>query len=196
MTIDRNIKLPQKFWNQYKLHVALRLIGSAAFLLLCCILCFMLDLSHIKYPVMAVIMVFAVGIALACILFRLHTILFQKSWTGKITNIEAKNKIKTGNKARPTRKFVVTLTIDRGDGIPFFFELMHEDQHGENKYYTEAPYKLDDTVIYLRGLKYPMRYHVGDTPEFFDPLFVCPYCGEINKADRETCYRCGKLIVK
>ncbi|MBP3293473.1 MAG: hypothetical protein J6N32_06950, partial [Clostridia bacterium] len=133
------------------------------------------------------------GFVLACLIAGLHRILFRKSWSGTITDIDADYHIRTKNRGF-TKKFIVTLTVDCGEKEPKKFELFHEDMHGENKYYTEAPYKVGDTVFFLRRLKYPLRYNV-DTENTLS-LFVCPYCGDINKAERDTCYKCGKFLVK
>ncbi|MGN1346468.1 MAG: hypothetical protein ACI4V1_06760 [Eubacteriales bacterium] len=194
MAIDKSIRLPRDFRDEYRRNLFLRLAGSLVLLTLSGVLCTFLDFSGIRYPAMGVVMVLACGFVLACLLFRLHAILFKKSWSGVITDIEAKYKIKTREK-KVGKKFVITLTIDCGKPVPIQFELIHEDMHGVNKYYVEAPYKVGDTVVYLRGMKYPLRYGV-EAEGKFDVCFVCPYCGEINKAERDQCYHCGKTLVK
>lgn len=193
MAIDKNIKLPQKFHEQYRNQLAARLGGSAGILGAATLLCTVLDFSKTRYPAMGIVMVMACGFVLACLIAGLHKILFQKSWSGTITEIDADYHIRTKNRGL-TKKFIVTLTIDCGEKMPKKFELLHEDMHGENKYYTEAPYKVGDTVVFLRGMSYPLRYNV-DTEDTL-ALFVCPYCGDINKAERDTCFKCGKFLVK
>lgn len=201
MAIDKNIKLPQKFLEQYRRHIGIRLAGSLVLIAAAAFLCTVIDFSASRYPAMGVVMVIAVGIVLACVFFRLHTILFSAGWTGTITEIEAAHKLKSNinQRGKPSRKFIVTLTIDCGGKKPKTFELLPDDElHGaksENKYYTYAPYKVGDTVVFLRGLKYPMRCGV-ETEDMLDVHFVCPFCGDINKAERDTCFKCGKFLVK
>ncbi len=193
MAIDKSIKLPQKFLDQYRKNIGSRI--SAGITLLCTagILCAAIDFSESRYPVMGIVMVMACGFVLACLIVGIHRILFRTSWSGTITDIDADYHIRTKNRGL-SKKFIVTLTIDCGGKEPKKFELLHEDRNGENKYYTEAPYKVGDTVVFLRGMKYPMRY--GVETEDMLTLFVCPYCGDINKAERDTCYKCGKYLVK
>ncbi len=193
MAIDKNIRLPQKFREEYHKNLGSRIASSITLLSVAGILCAAIDFSKTRYPAMGIVMVMACGFVLACLIAGLHKILFRKSWSGTITEIDADYHIRTKNRGF-TKKFIVTLTIDCGEKVPKKFELLHEDMHGENKYYTEAPYKVGDTVVFLRGMSYPLRYNV-DTKDT-QPLFVCPYCGDINKAERDTCYKCGKFLVK
>ncbi len=193
MAIDKNIKLPQKFREEYRKNIGSRISASIALFTTAGVLCAAIDFSKTRYPVMGIVMVMACGFVLGCLIAGLHRILFRKSWSGTITDIDADYHIRTKNRGL-TKKFIVTLTIDCGEKEPVKFELLHEDMHGENKYYTKAPYKVGDTVVFLRGLKYPLRYNV-DTENTLS-LFVCPYCGDINKAERDTCYKCGKFLVK
>ena len=194
MAIDKSIKLPQKFREQYRRNITLRLLGSAVLIAAAAVLCTVIDFSGSRYPLMGYGMVITFGFVLSCLLLGLHRILFRKNWSGTITEIEADYHIRTKNRGL-TKKFIVILTIDCGAKKPRKFELLHEDMHGENKFYTEAPYKVGDTVVFLRGMKYPMRYGI-ETEDMFDIHFVCPYCGDINKAERDTCYKCGKFLVK
>ena len=193
MAIDKSIKLPQKFREQYRRHIIFRLLGSLVLIAAAALLCTVIDFSGSRYPVMGIVMVLACGFVLACLIVGIHRILFRTSWSGTITDIDADYHIRTKNRGL-SKKFIVTLTIDCGGKEPKKFELLHEDRNGENKYYTEAPYKVGDTVVFLRGMKYPMRY--GVATEDMLTLFVCPYCGDINKAERDTCYKCGKYLVK
>ncbi len=201
MAIDKNIKLPQKFLEQYRKNIGSRISAGIALLTTAGVLCAAIDFSETRYPVMGVVMVMAFGFILACLVAGLQRILFRKSWSGTITEIEAAHKFRSNinHRGRPTLQFIVTLTIDCGGKKPKIFELFPDsDLHGAesgNKYYTEAPYKVGDTVVFLRGMKYPLRYGV-ETEDMFDIHFVCPYCGDINKAERDTCYKCGKFLVK
>ena len=193
MAIDKNIKLPQKFLEQYRKNIGSRISASIALFTTAGVLCAVIDFSETRYPVMGVVMIMVVGFVLSCLVAGLHRILFRKSWSGTITEIDADYHIRTKNKGF-TKKLIVILTIDCGEKTPRKFELLHENMDGENKYFTEAPYKVGDTVVFLRGMKYPMRYNI-DTEDTLT-LFICPYCGDINKAERDTCYHCGKFLVK
>ena len=193
MAIDKSIKLPEEFREQYRKNIGSRISASITLLCTAGILCAAIDFSGSRYPAMGIVMVMACGFVLACLIAGLHRILFRSSWSGTITAIDADYHIRTKNRGL-SKKFIVTLTVDCGGKEPRTFELLHEDRNGENKYYTEALYKVGDTVVFLRGMKYPMRYGV-DTEDTLT-LFVCPYCGDINKAERDTCYKCGKYLVK
>lgn len=194
MALKKSIRLPRKFLEQYHKNLTLRILGSLVLLALSAVLCTVIDFAGLRYPVMGIVMVIACGFILSCLLFRLHLILFRTSWNGTITDISADYHTRAKNRG-VTRKFIVTLTIDCDGKKPKKFELFHEDMHGVNKYYHYAPYKIGDTVVFLRGMKYPMRCNV-ETEDMLDLQFVCPYCGDINKADRETCYACGKILIK
>lgn len=195
--IDPKIKLPQKFYSEYRAHIATRLIGSIVFLVIATVFCLLYDFRGTKSIVMAYVMVFAVAIVLACLIFRVHVILFKPGWQGTIINVEAGYKQKSrGDKGKPVQKMVVTVTIDRGDEKPYIHEIIKDDANGDNPYQVYAPYKVGDTVLYFRGMKFFARYDVKNAEELLDTLFVCPYCGEINKHEREKCYKCGKLLIK
>ena len=201
MAIDKNIKLPQKFREEYRKNIVFRIFVSIALLTVSGILCTLIDFSGIRYPIMGVVMVMMPGFLLACRIAGLHRILFRKSWSGTITEIDAGMKYRAdfNQRGKPSLKLLVILTIDCGRKKPKKLELFPDSNlHGsesENKFYTEAPYKVGDTVVFLRGLKYPLRYGV-ETEDMFDIHFVCPYCGDINKTERDTCYKCGKFLVK
>lgn len=194
MAIDKSIRLPQRFREEYHKNLILRMVLSIAILAAAGIFSAAIDFSGTRYPVMGVAMVMICGFVIACLTVGLHRILFKNSWSGTITAIDANYHIRTKNRGF-SRKFIVTLTIDCGGKEPRKFELIHEDRNGENKYHDLAPYKVGDTVVFLRGMKYPMRFGV-ETEDMFDIHFVCPYCGDINKAEREVCFRCGKVLVK
>ncbi len=194
MKLDKSIKLPEKFLEQYRANLILRTIASIAVLAVCAVLCTVIDFSSTKYPVMGIAMVILVGFAVSCVIFRLHAILFKPTWSGTITDVEAASKIRMKERGF-THKFIVTLTIDCGEKQPKKVELFDKYTPKQNRFHEYAPYKVDDTVVYLRGMKYPMRYNVEEK-DMLDIHFVCPYCGEINKAERDKCYRCGKLLVK
>ncbi len=194
MSIDK-LKLPQKFREQYRKNIGLRLLSMIVLLGISGILCTAIDFSETRYPVMGVVMVLACGFVLACLIAHVHRILFRKSWVGTLTDIDVDYKTKTKEKGFK-RRLVVTLTVDTGEKKPRQIELLPE-YSGENRFQIHAPYKPGDTLVYLRGMKYPFRYNVdGAKDEMFDGMFVCPFCGDINKAERETCYTCGKILIK
>jgi len=202
--------LPREFVSQYRKNIAVRLIGTLVFTAAAGVFCLLYDFGGVKNVGGARLMVFAVAFALACLFFRLHLI-FKPSWMGKITDIVPKHsrRVKLQASTNLRNRLIVDLLIDRGEEEPFRFELWDEgmDKRGGrtedgshesfpvNKFLDQAPYKVDDTVVYLRGMKFPMRVGVV-TEGMFDVLFVCPYCGEINKAERENCYHCGRILVK
>ncbi len=194
MKLDKNIKLPQKFLEQYRTNILLRTLASIAVIAVCAVLCTAIDFSKTKYPVMGGAMMIAVGFAASCIVFRFHAILFHPTWSGIITDVDASFKVRTKERGF-THKFIVTLTVDCGEKRPKKVELFDRYKPKENKFQEYAPYKVDDTVVYMRGMKYPMRVGVEQT-DMFDVHFVCPFCGEINKAERDKCYRCERMLVK
>ncbi len=202
--------LPRDFISQYRKNIVLRLVGTAVFASAAAVFCLLYDFGGVRNVGGARLMVSAAAFAAACLVFRLH-LLFKPSWMGKITEIRTKHsrRVKLQASTNLRNRLIVELTIDRGEEEPFCYELWDEgmDRQGQrtedgsseefpvNKFLDQAPYKVDDTLIYLRGMKFPMRYGVK-TEGMFDVLFVCPYCGEINKAERENCYRCGKILIK
>ena len=203
-------QLPREFVSQYRKNIALRLAGTVVFAAAAAVFCLLYDFGSVKNVGGARLMVFALAFAAACLILRLH-LLFRTSWMGVITDIVPKHsrRVKLQASSNLRNRLIVDLIIDRGEEEPFTFELWDEgmDRRGGrtedgsaeefpvNKFLDQAPYKVDDTLIYLRGMKFPIRYGVT-TEGMFDVLFVCPYCGEINKAERETCYHCGKILVK
>lgn len=205
-----DVKLPREFVSEYHKNIALRIIGSAVIMLASAYLCTVLNLADVKYPVMAVLMVLAIGLVLCFLIFKLHLILFNPSWMGVITAINAGYKTKTSERSF-SKRMIVSVTIDRGGKKPYTAELFRPESnvksfgnamnstgkyYSKNVYQVYAPYKVGDTVIYLRGMKIFARFDVKNPEELLDPLFVCPYCGEINKLERESCYSCGKFLLK
>lgn len=190
------LKLPAKFLEQYRKNIGMRISSTIALLSVSGVLCAAIDFSGTRYPVMGVVMVLACGFVLACLIAHVHWLLFRKSWVGTITDIDIGYKTKTKEKGFK-RRLVVTLKVDTGEKTPRQIELLPDKYTEENLFQIHAPYKPGDTLVYLRGMKYPFRYHVDETKdEMFDGMFVCPYCGDINKAERDNCYTCGKLLIK
>ena len=193
--IDKK-RIPEEFWQEYRKNITARCIGSAVLLAAAGVLCGVLDFSGLKYPAMGAVLVLAVGVVLACLIFKIHRILFKKSWMGTILEAGASNKYKSGNKGSPKLTSTVTVTVDRGDSEPYSEDIVEKDREGKNLYQLEAPYKVGDTVAYFRGMKRFVRLNVENPEGLFDPKFACAYCGHINGADRERCYGCGKFLIK
>lgn len=205
------MKLPEKFRGQYHKNILIRTVGSVALLAVGAFLCTVIDFSASKYPQAGIALVLFAAFVLACLAFRIDLILFKPSWVGIVREIVPKKekRVKVQAMSNLRDRLIVHLYIDRGEKNLFDFELWHEgmEHAGErtedgaaraipvNKFYEEAPFKVDDVVVYLRGMKYPFRYGV-QTEGMFDVRFVCPFCGEINKAERDDCYHCGRMIVK
>ena len=193
--------LPASFREEYRRHILLRVLGSAVLFAAAAFLCTRLDFSGLRYPVMGIVMVFAVAAALACILFRLHALLFKPSWQGTVTEVGAFERIRsTGTRGQPGRRMMVEVTVDRGEKKPYVLALFRADKiadgaAGVNLFQTHAPYKEGDTLVYLRGLRYPARFGVTETDELFEQEFVCPFCGDFYTMERKTCYRCGRTLL-
>jgi len=208
---DSSLKLPKRFLEQYRKNILIRSLGSVVLLAVGVFLCTVLDFSASKYPEAGMIFVVFAAFVLACLFFRFDLIVFKRSWIGEIKDIKAKKerRVKVHASYWMRERMIVHLYIDRGEVELYDCELWHEGMEhsakrtvdgasgyvAENKYQTQAPFKIDDTIVYLRGMKYPFRYNVK-TEGMFDVLFVCPYCGEINKAERDDCYRCRRTLVK
>lgn len=194
---DIRTKLPREFISEYRKNIALRCLGSLVVLALSGFICTLIDFSDHKYPAMGVFFVIAVGFAADALVFGLHRILFQPSWSGEITGIEAGYKVKTKNKGFEKR-MIVTVQIKKDSGKMYTAELFraYEKNTEKNAFQVYAPYKVGDRVVYLRGMKFFARYEVKNTEELSLPMFVCPYCGDINAAEREKCYSCGKILLK
>ncbi len=198
----KDIKLPQKFVEEYHRDIAMRVFGSLAIINLFIFIATRIDFSDAKYPTTAVVFVILCGVALAAIIFKLHNFL-KPTWVGKIVNIESGYKTKTKNKGLE-RRLIVTVTVAREGMSEYKAELFRtptdrastSSMRGENLYHTYAPYKIDDTVLYLRGMRIFARVGVENVSELTDPHFVCPYCGEINKAERDRCFSCGRILLK
>ena len=192
--------LPAAFREEYRRHIALRLAASAALFVLAGVLCAVLDFSGLRYPAMGGVMIFAVAAALACVLFRLHQIL-RPSWQGTVTAVGASERIRsTGNRGQPGRRMMVEITVDRGEQKPYMLSLFRSDKIASgaervNLFRTHAPYKEGDTLVYLRGLRYPARIGVENADELFAPEYVCPFCGEFYTTDRKRCFGCGRTLL-
>lgn len=208
---DSSLKLPEKFRKQYRKNIIIRTTGSLVLLAIAAVLCCVIDFSATRYPEMGMILIVGAAFVLSCLIFRFQLILFKPSWVGIVREIVAKKerRMKVQASTNLRNRIIVHLYIDRGEAELYDHELWHEGmEHSgvrtedgaseslpENKFLTEAPYKVDDTLIYLRGMRYPFRYGVL-TEGMFDVRFVCPFCGEINKSERETCYHCNRTLVK
>lgn len=216
-------KLPPEFATQYRRNIVLRSVFSGILMLAAVVSCFFADISDARYPIGAVAFILLAGYALSCLLFRFDLILFRRSWTGEILKITFRHEL-FNSSSRPLfaaiggavgRRYKLTgyLKIDRGEKKPYLFLLRNEytaplqrkvtyrndeftgsGHKTYNRFQVEASYKLNDRLVYLRGMKYPMRTCVD--ADGTDAKLVCPYCGEINEADRKTCYHCGRILIK
>lgn len=190
-------RFPAAFREEYRRHVFLRLLGCAAVFVLAGVLCALLDFSGLKYPAMGTAMIFAIAAAADCVLFRLHHFL-RPSWEGTVTAAGSFSRIKpVGTRGQPGHRTMVEITVDRGEAKPYVLSLFRADKIADkgaavNVFQTHAPYKVGDTLVYFRGLRYPARVDVKDVDALFAPEFVCPYCGEFSGPERSRCYRCGK----
>ncbi|MBQ3708635.1 MAG: hypothetical protein II889_12155 [Clostridia bacterium] len=200
MTKPDRSRLPASFRADYRRYILTRILASALLFLAAGFLCTRIDFTNLRYPAMGIVMVYAAAAALACILFRLHR-LFLPSWQGTVTKVGAFERIcSTGNRGQPGRRMMVELTVDRGEKKPYTLSLFRSDKIANgaasvNLFQTHAPYKEGDTLVYLRGLRYPARIDVADADELFEPEYVCPFCGEFYTRERKTCYRCGKTLL-
>lgn len=190
-----NVTLPDGFRKEYRRHLTLRILGTLGLFLGAALIAWKGDFSTFRYPVGGRFLLLALAVLLALLIFRIHTILFCSSWMGEITDIRAEMKIVRGHKALPTRKMVVTVTVQKKNGKRYTKDLVREDHEKNNLYQIHAPFKVGDRVLYLRGLRCFARYGVENAEELLDPKFVCPYCGEINGLERERCYSCGKIQI-
>ena len=194
-------RLPRRVREEYSRFAFLRLAGSAAVLCAAVILAFTLDLSALRYPAMAAVMLAALAVAADCVLFGLHRFLLPP-WEGKLLSVGAFDRVKsTGTRGQPGRRTMVELTVDRGDAAPYVLSLFRADKIADggarvNVFQTHAPYKEGDTLLYLRGFRYPARCEIADRDALFEPETVCPYCGEIGPLSRDTCFRCGRTLLK
>ncbi|MBQ8186832.1 MAG: hypothetical protein IJ037_08160 [Clostridia bacterium] len=216
-------KLPPEFVTQYRRNIVLRSVFSGILMLAAVVSCFVIDISGVRYPIGAVIFILLAGYLLSCLLFRLDLLLFRRSWTGEILSITFRHEwnyfgtliIRTASLGNSLRDHRLTgyLKIDRGGKKPYLFALRdsytaprrkkvtyrNDEFTGSghtvcNRFQVEAPYKLNDRLVYLRGLKYPMR--IGVDTDGTDAKLVCPYCGEINEAERGKCWHCGRILIK
>ena len=216
-------KLPPEFVTQYRRNIVLRSVFSGILMLAAVVSCFVIDISGVRYPIGAVIFILLAGYLLSCLLFRLDLLLFRRSWTGEILSITFRHEwnyfgtliIRTASLGNSLRDHRLTgyLKIDRGEKKPYLFTLKdsytaprrkkityrNDEFTGNghtvcNRFQVEAPYKLNDRLICLRGMKYPMR--TGVDTDGTDAKLVCPYCGEINEAERGKCWHCGRILIK
>ncbi len=198
----KEMKLPREFLEDYRRDIAMRVFGSLAIINFFVFISTRIDFSDAKYPTAAMVFVILCGVVLSLILFKLCNYL-KPSWVGKITAIESGYKTKTKNKGLEKR-LIVTVTVEREGRGEYKAELFRTPtdrasttaMRGENLYHIYAPYKVGDTVLYLRGMKVFARVGVENVTELSDPHFVCPFCGEINKAERERCFSCGRILLK
>ncbi len=198
----KEMRLPREFLEEYRRDIAVRVFGSLFIINLFIFISTRIDFSDAKYPTAAMIFVILCGLALAAIIFRMYNFL-KPSWVGKIVKIESGYRTKTKNKGFEKR-LIVTVTVEREGKGEYRAELFRTPtdrasttaMRGENLYHIYAPYKVGDTVLYLRGMRIFARVGVENVSELEDPHFVCPYCGEINKAEREKCFSCGRILLK
>lgn len=204
----------EPFRREYRRNLMFRITGAVLWLLGGGMLCLFGDFSHSAHPEITQLLLLTGAAVSAFAMFGLSRILFRRSWRGIITGIRCEQGARRiGDMYH--RDIMVTLVIDRGERHPYELELeaprdslesirLRQNGVGEstegayhrNPYYYQAPYKVDDTVVYLRGMKYPFRYGIGNCSELEVPYVVCPYCGEVNRAKEDTCMRCHKYLIK
>ncbi len=215
--IERKYNIPSFFFRTYKIHIAHRVLAGTGLLIAAAFVSlFAADYSE-RSPIITGTICFLLILGAGSYKLRLKEILFGKTWTGTVCDIvyepgARRTSIFDDLYFRDVMvKLFVIPSVGASDD-PIVIELgnyckdatdsrqlralglneSHEGSFEKNPFYTKMPYQMGDQLLFLRGLRYPLRMNPDD-----DELqnVVCPYCGDCFSIHAKNCPRCGKRMI-
>lgn len=118
--------------------------------------------------------------------FRVHKILFTRTFYGKVETAKFQNKFKTTtgpvtwNQAKEL-EILAAEVVFKGDKGEKYAVVYKENSVLSNEIY----YKPRERVLVIKGLKYPVKYPIPDDAEY-----ICPVCGNFIKPGKRLCGWC------
>ncbi len=213
--IINNLRVPEDFIRNYQRYIILKcLLFGVIMLIMFSISIFLSGFSG-RSKSMTVLLVMLISISVSGYGLDIHLLLFNRTWIGKIDDIECKQSSRRTSKwndiyftdtmvylyvtpegKKSTKEIVLGNCKDssysrrlRALGLNESFEGSFE----KNPFYEKMPYNVGDTLLFLRGLKYPLRVLVDATDKL--QYVVCPYCGDCFKIEADKCPRCKKTLI-
>ena len=215
--IAQKHNIPSFFFKTYRKYIAYRvLVGAVLFIAAAFVSLFAAEYSErspaITGTVCFLLLLGAVGYKL-----RLKEILFGKTWTGTVCDIVCEPGARRTSIFDDLyfRDMMVKLIVIPSAGKsddPIVIELgnyckdatdsrqlralglneSHEGSFEKNPFYTKMPYQTGDQILFLRGLRYPLRMNPDNVGL---QNVVCPYCGDCFSIRTAFCPRCGKKMI-
>jgi len=115
-------------------------------------------------------------------------IFFSPHWEGRIRSIRMENRIVqvATRKVNAALKDVVVMSVRINDGSTREILFVTNEQIAISAYY-----KVDDEIIKLRGLFYPVK--VNDTNQ---EMSFCPRCGHVTVRENKRCHWCKFSMIR
>lgn len=215
--IAQKYNIPSFFLRTYRKHIAYRVLAGAGLLVAAAFISLFAAKYSERSPVITGTVCFLLILGIGSYKLRLKEILFGKTWTGTVCDIVCEPGARRTSIFDDLyfRDMMVKLIVIPSAGKsddPIVIELgnyckdatgsrqlralglneSHEGSFEKNPFYTKMPYQTGDQLLFLRGMRYPMRME----PEICElQNVVCPYCGDCFSIRTAFCPRCRKRMI-
>lgn len=215
--IAQKYDIPSFFLRTYRKYIAYRVLAGTGLLIAAAFVSLFAAEYSERFPYITGTVCFLLLLGAGGYKLRLKEILFGKTWTGTVCDIVCEPGARRTSIFDDLyfRDMMVKLYVIHSSGKtdePIVIELgnyckdatdsrqlralglneSHEGSFEKNPFYTKMPYQTGDQLLFLRGLRYPLRMNPDD-----DVLqnVVCPYCGDCFFIRIKNCPHCGKRTI-
>lgn len=215
--IAQKYDIPSFFLRTYRKYIAYRVLAGTGLLIAAAFVSLFAAEYSERSPAITGTVCFLLLLGAGGYKLRLKEILFGKTWAGTICDIVYEPGARRTSIFDDLyfRDMMVKLFVIPSGGKsddPIVIELgnyckdatdsrqlralglneSHEGSFEKNPFYTKMPYQTGDQLLFLRGLRYPLRMEPDD-----DELqnVVCPYCGDCFSIRTAFCPRCKKQMI-
>ena len=215
--ITRTFQIPDHFIKAYRKHILFRTLIFAVVAAAAVPVSIAAAGFSSRSPELTGVFCYLLIFAVAAYNLKIKGILFGKTWTGTIVGIEyAPGARRTSilsdmyftdmlvkltvipSKGRPDETFVMELgnyckdATDSRQQRALGLNESHEGSFEKNPFYTKMPYETGDRLLFLRGLRYPLRMRPDD---YTAQNVVCPFCGDVFTILTDLCPRCRRKLI-
>ncbi len=212
--ITEDLHVPEKYIGNYRRYIILKCLLFAVILTAILSVAVCLSRFSVRSGFATVLLVMLVSTYVVGYSMDMH-LMFRKTWVGSIENIEYKNGPRKTDKwndiyyidimvhlyvtpegSGDTKEIILGNCKDSTYSRRLRALGLNESSEGsfdKNPFYVKMPYRTGDTLLFLRGLKYPMRVLIDGTDEL--QYVVCPYCGDCFKINTDNCPRCHRTLI-
>ncbi len=215
--ITRNYKIPDFFFQTYRKHILCRVLAGTVLLIVSVFVSLFAAEYSRRSPVITGTICFLLLLGVINYKLGLKDLLFGKTWTGTICDIvyaPGARRTSIFSDLYFTDMMVKLFVIPSAGNTdePIVIELgnyckdatdsrqlralglneSHEGSFEKNPFYTKMPYQTGDHLLFLKGLRYPLRME----PDNYEMQnVVCPYCGDCFSIREPLCPRCRRKTI-